>query len=184
MNWVKQNPRFQKNRTLGALSSSLQQHSKIPQVESSSTLPNCNERFSCMHSSHWKSEMVHPHSDRCSLRAFVSLFHPLWNYQYCFVGLCVLLCDAFYCFLSGDWYFLFLYLMYKAVIHSKTVTIVMMSAAQEQNTKSKAEAPFVTLSEVISVPVSHRSVNNQSFFRAGKVLILEYIKYFFSLQAI
>ena len=56
--------------------------------------------------------------------------------MFCFVGLCVLLCGAVFvgfCWVTGIP--LSLHLMHKVVIHSKTVTIVMMSAAQEQKKK-------------------------------------------------
>ena len=69
---------------------------------------------------------------------FVSLFHPLWDYQ-CFgwfVGfVCVVVWGGFlvvlFCWVTGI-RLSFAFRMHKVVIHSKTVTIVMMSAAQEQ----------------------------------------------------
>ena len=69
---------------------------------------------------------------------FVSLFHPLWDYQcfgwcvgfvfFCFVGRFCWWC----CFVGWLVFPCFAFRMHKVVIHSKTVTIVMMSAALEQ----------------------------------------------------
>ena len=60
--------------------------------------------------------------------AFVSLFHPLWDYQYFALLVCVCCVGRFLLFLSGDWFSPFLAFDAQG---PKTVTLVMMSAAQE-----------------------------------------------------
>jgi len=84
-----------------------------------------------------------PRAGSTSLRASFTV-SPLGEYLGSCFGFCVggaVLLVVLFCWVTGiNWYSpFFAFRMHKVVIHSKTVTIVMMSAAQEQK-KSKVSS--------------------------------------------